>query len=716
MEAPTQELPTLRPELQLMRGSAAGNGAPTWLIFDPLQNRFTQIDGTAFRLLKLWPRQGSLPAVLAAAAAEEIDVDENELNRLVLFLQQNGLTVEPPQGGWRYFHTQRAGRHRSLLSTLIHNYLFFRIPLWRPHNFLTRTLFLAAPLGSPMARNIFLLLGLAGLYLVSRQWDAYLGTFQAFFTWEGALIMMAALLVVKAAHELGHAYTARHYGCHVPTMGVAFMLLAPLLYTDVTDAWRLRDRWRRLQIDSAGIKVELAIAAIALFLWPFLPDGPLRSIAFVLSAVSLATSLFINLNPFMKFDGYYLLSEFLGIENLQPRAFELGRWKLREVLFGLGIPCPEDLPKWLAGVLILYAYATWIYRVLLFLGIALIVYHYFFKVLGVALFTVEIVFFVLRPIWSELKVWMKMRNQIATSGRSAVTALLVLVSIAALFVPWSSRVEIPAVLQMAEMQHVHAARPARIAALHVRHGQWVEAGQSLLTLVSGDMDQALLLARTRLRLARLRYSRRAASSGDRERSLILEQEITALVEKIKGLKRERAELDIKAPISGRIVRLNPLLHDGRWIGSAELVAVIGNRGGQIVRGYVSEESMWRISPGATGRFIPEHPSRPTLDVTLSDIGVGAAAAIDVPDLASTHSGRIAVQFDERNKRLVPAAAQYPVVLRTETTAAAPGSRPASDSQWELAVRGVVQVEGRPESLAARIWRQVLKVLVRESGA
>ncbi|NHW78486.1 site-2 protease family protein, partial [Escherichia coli] len=78
---------------------------------------------------------------------------------------------------------------------------------------------------------------------------------------------------VKSLHELGHAFTAARYGLHVPAMGVAFMVLAPILYTDVTDAWRLSSRRQRMAIHAAGVIVELALASIALFAWALLPDG-----------------------------------------------------------------------------------------------------------------------------------------------------------------------------------------------------------------------------------------------------------------------------------------------------------------------------------------------------------------------------------------------------------------------------------------------------------
>ena len=185
------------------------------------------------------------------------------------------------------------------------------------------------------------------------------------------------MIAVKIAHELGHAIVAKHYGLRVSSMGVALLVLFPVLYTDNTDAWRLTDQRKKLQIVLAGLMVEFHIALLALFSWTVVEDGPLRSAAFFLATSSLVGSLLVNLSPFMRFDGYYALADF-GMQNLQPRAFELARWQVRQWLFGL----PENPPAFSATkhyFLVFYSFATWIYRFFLFLGIALLVYFFAFK-------------------------------------------------------------------------------------------------------------------------------------------------------------------------------------------------------------------------------------------------------------------------------------------------------------------------------------------------
>ena len=127
--------------------------------------------------------------------------------------------------------------------------------------------------------------------------------------------------------------------------------------------------------------------------------------AFLLATTTWVSTLAINASPFMRFDGYFLLSDFLQMPNLHSRAFALARWDMREKLFKLGEPPPESFSDTKRLGLILFAWATWIYRLVLFLGIAALVYHFFIKALGIMLFLVEIVWFIAKPLWSEISEW-----------------------------------------------------------------------------------------------------------------------------------------------------------------------------------------------------------------------------------------------------------------------------------------------------------------------
>ena len=332
-----QRLPALRQDLRLQRGADG-----RMLVYDPLAHRYLELSPDACVILALW--RGSAEAEsLAAEASERLGrtVPTAEIESIARMLDASGLLAEPLRG-WRSEVARRQAERKGPLSWLLHNYLFIRVPLVRPDAFLRATLPAAMRLASTPVLAAIACLGLVGFVLAVRQWSVFESTFLHFLSIEGALGYALALGFVKILHELGHAYAARAHGCRVPTMGVAFVVLAPMLYTDVTDSWRLQDRRQRMLIGAAGVLAELAVAAVALFAWAVLPDGALRSAAYFLATVSLIGSLAINASPLMRFDGYYLLADGWGIPNLQQRAFALMRWRLREWLFALGDPCPED--------------------------------------------------------------------------------------------------------------------------------------------------------------------------------------------------------------------------------------------------------------------------------------------------------------------------------------------------------------------------------------
>ena len=141
----------------------------------------------------------------------------------------------------------------------------------RPDRWLTRW----SPVTAPLYRRGFFMLTLGalclGLALVLRDWQQFSSTLVDTFSWRGLAGYGIALTVVKILHELGHAFTAKRYGCRVPAMGVAFLVLWPVAYTDTNEVWRLHERGQRLAVAAAGVATELVIAVWATLAWAILP-------------------------------------------------------------------------------------------------------------------------------------------------------------------------------------------------------------------------------------------------------------------------------------------------------------------------------------------------------------------------------------------------------------------------------------------------------------
>ncbi len=310
-------LPELRQDLTLLKGPSNSEGVPTWNIFDSVRNRYFRIGWFAFQLLSRWSVGSQRKLIDKVNAETTCQLSTKDIDELIVFLYANSLTVSSVSGRNQDYLDQYYATKKHWLTWVIKNYLFIRIPLVKPHDFLELTLPYLEGLFSTVFRNIVIFLGLVGIYSVAREWDVFINSFAYFFDVKGLMAYVAGLVFIKIAHEFGHAYMATRYDAKVSTMGFALLVMFPVLYTDTSNVWRLTSRKQRLHIGFAGMLVELYIACIATCAWAFMPDGVLRSVAFVLATSSWILSLSVNLNFFMHFDGYYILSDWWGVENLQ---------------------------------------------------------------------------------------------------------------------------------------------------------------------------------------------------------------------------------------------------------------------------------------------------------------------------------------------------------------------------------------------------------------
>ncbi|RYF61515.1 MAG: biotin/lipoyl-binding protein [Comamonadaceae bacterium] len=701
------QLPELREELRIDRGMPLLGGAPSWSIFDPLRHAYFQVGQPELNLLAAW-RGGSVGEFRQRYRQQQgREPEQADLKALFYFLTVNSLTRAPLGRSVQQLGQRAAAQKQSWWQWLLHHYLFVRIPLVRPDAFLRRTVGWVSPLFTVQFALAMVAMAVFGLYFVSRQWDAFVHTFSYFFSFEGLLIYGMSLAVTKTLHELGHAYAAARYGCRVPTMGVALLVMVPVLYTDTTDTWKLRSRKQRVLVDGAGVLTELCLASIATFAWAFLPDGAMRSAAFVIATTSWITTLVINLSPFMRFDGYYFLSDVIGVPNLSSRAQAFGQWKLREWLFGLGRPMPEPVTPRAALGFAVFAWLTWAYRLSLFLGIALVVYHFFFKAIGIVLFAVEIAWFVVLPIWHEVQRWWHMRAEIVQRGRGRFTIAIGVLLLVLAFLPLDRHVALPVVLGATREEPVYAPEPAQLTELRVRPGQRVKAGDVLFVLSSPQLDQENREAQIRYGLVQARAARANVDKADRAMTQELLRSVLAERERLQGLQKRRTLLEVKAPFDGRVVDYDTDLRMGQWVTGRQLLArVVDEQGSRDMRGYVEGQHAWRIRAGATGRFVSDDPRSASFKVKLEQLSGISAEEIELAYLQSTHGGPIAVNVTDKGKA-VPTQSQNAVLL----TPADAGHAGATTQ----VMRGVVTLDAAGESFVEKVSRQVLRVLARESG-
>lgn len=698
--------PALRDELALLPGPVLADGQPSQTLHDPARNLYFQIDWPTFEILRRWPLADGEAIAAAVARETTLRPDADDIMAVLRFLAENQLLRAAP-GAAADFAQRLKKRRGSVAQWLLHNYLFFRIPLVRPDRWLTRwavrldffysRLFAALTLGA-------LGLGLAAIY---RQWDFFSATLVDTLSWFGMASYACALTLVKALHELAHALIAKRYGCRVPTMGVAFLVMWPVAYTDTNEVWKLTDRRQRLAVAGAGIAGELIVAAWAGFAWALLPDGGARQVAFLLATTTWISTLAINLSPFMRFDGYFLLADALSIPNLHSRAFALARWDLRERLFALGEPVPEHfVPRRRAG-LIVFAYATWIYRLVVFLGIAAMVYAFFIKAVGVVLFAVEMVWFVLLPFVNEFRAWQARWPALHASRRARRTFALAFAALVLLALPWPSRIAASALLRPALQFVVYAPPHARIKALPVADGARVAAGTQLMQLDSPD-----LASRRAALLARVEQLRWQASAGalDREQRAqwpLAQEHLASGEAELASIDADGERYSPLAPYAGVLRLLDPDLRVGDWLAAQEpLARLIADQGLQVV-GYVDDEAVAKIAVGDAATFYAEGAGGPVVALSVESIDRDSSRTLTEPELANVYGGDIVVR--EKRGALYPERAIYRVTLKTSDTG--DGADGAAQRLW----RGKVVIAGRWTIPVWHYLRAACTVFWREAG-
>lgn len=706
-QEPAAPIPELRQDLQLVGEVRDARGSRLWRLYDPLAHRFHALSDRHLAMLQVWPEVRSTDAVVDAVWAKHSEMlTAEEVADFARFLVQFGLAHSPDTRAWRQTFDRVERDRRKFLRRLLHNYLFLRIPMADPQRFLASTLWLVRPMGSRGFGALMLGLAVIAMLLVLREWDQFTASVAELASVSGALGILLAIPVVKLMHELGHGYVAVHHGTRVNSLGVALILGAPLFYVDVTDSWRLKSRRARLAVDGAGIAVDIGIAILATLAWIILPNGTARTVAFGLATVGWTASLVINLNPFMKFDGYHLLADAIEVPNLQSRSLELAQWRLRELLFGLGLQPPEDVASTLRRGLVAFGFGIMLYRLVLFTGIALAVYAFFFKLLGLVLFAVEIAYFILLPIWREIRDWHAMKHRILRSPRAWSTVAVVVALLAIAIIPWSTTITVPAVLEPKTVARLHIPIPARIDSVRVGNGRALATDDIVVDLSSPILQHELELVGLRIGLVDIRLARLSSDPTDREQAVVLHEELQALERKREGTLQQAQALKVKAPFAGDVVALADHIAPGRWVAPSEVLGVLHSTDGMRIRGLIAAPSVGRIRAGMAATFVPNDLLLPAISATITEVSTANAAIVTQVELAEAHGGSVPTRRSPSGK-LVPIEVQYPV---TAATSFVDPAYPPIQPQV-----GVLLVKGDARSLAARLWRRVLLVLIRESG-
>ncbi|TFH70253.1 HlyD family efflux transporter periplasmic adaptor subunit [Gammaproteobacteria bacterium LSUCC0112] len=705
-------LPRLREELDLLAGPVLPDGQPSWTLHDPERNLFFRIDWQTFEILRRWSMGDPVEITKNITTATTLRPDVDDVTHIVKFLTDNQLVVLSGPQSAKKLAERLAVMQGTPFKWLLHHYLFFRVPLWRPDGWLQRMLPVVAPLYTRGFLLLTLLALLVGLTQVIRHSEVFFTSLVDTFTFNGLLAYGGTLIVVKLLHELGHAFTAKRFGCRIPAIGVAFLVLFPMAYTDTNETWRLADRWQRLQVSIAGIATELMIAAWATLAWGLLPDGELRGLAFMLATTSWIATVMINASPFLRFDGYFILSDLLDMPNLHARSFALARWRLREWLFALGEPKPEHFSARKQFWLIVFAWITWVYRLVVFLGIALLVYYFFVKIIGIFLFVVEIWWFIARPITHEFNEWRGRLPDIKANPyskrRGTLSVLLFAGFVALFFVPWPGRVVASGLLRPLDVWTVFAPSGAQVETLLHEEGERLAQGTEIIRLHSPELTARHKAAVARVESTRWQAAATGLDANARNQLQVAQQQYATAYAQLLEIQEQLLPYAPVTPFAGTLRDLDPDLESGQWLAEREKIAVLVGDGPLLVETYLDEAAVKRISSGDRAIFIPDGLEGGVFTLSVRNIDADATRVLPDGMLTAQAGGHIMTRASQGEH--VPDGSFFRVVLQTD-------ERPAgfNDELASQAWRGKVIFRADAEAPATRYLRNIMAVLVRESG-
>lgn len=499
---------------------------------------------------------------------------QSEVIRLLAQLYASNLVISDlPADTANLFRRYSKRRHREFTGKLT-SFMFARFPLFDPDRFLVRAL--------PWVKWIFGKVGLA-LWLIVVFYGAKTVLENSGRLWaQGGNVLSPSnlpLLYVGIAllailHEFGHGFTCRRLGGEVHTMGVMLLVFTPLPYVDVTSSWAFRGKGRRMAVGAAGMIVEIFVAAIAAVVWAN-TDAPslIHGLAFnVMFAASVSTILF-NANPLLRFDGYYLLSDYLGLPNLYSRGQKQLIYFFEHYVFGIRSARSEAQSRKENFWLTVYGILSLLYRIFVFAGIILFVSSQFLF-LGVLLGVFCLVAWVAVPAGKFINFLISSPKLARTRQRAAVaTVLMIGVPFAALYyIPAPRHAVAPGVIRAQSLQAVAPIASGRLVEVFAPSGSTVAAGDQLLRLEDPELLLERQAAQAELAGVQARLSRAMEAGGaDYQAALRLRESIA---ERIDYLESQIAGLTIRAPLAGTWVAPDSLLDEGRWFRRGESLGAV----------------------------------------------------------------------------------------------------------------------------------------------
>lgn len=648
--------PRIRSHAQIVRHQYRGE---TWYVLrDRASDRVYRFSPASYLVIGFMDGRRTVQEIWDLAV-ERLGDDAPTQDEMIHLLSQlhaaDVLQCDVPPDTVEMFERRERIARRGLLGQWL-SPLAFRIPVLDPERLLRALGPAARPFFGPAGGLLWLAVVAPAIVLASVHWSDLSANFlDRILTPHHAVLLWLTFPVVKALHELGHAFAVKVYGGETHEMGIMLLVFTPIPYMDASSAAAFRSKWQRLVVGGAGMLVELFLAALALFVWLAAEPGIIRTVSHNTMIIAGISTVLFNANPLLRYDGYYMLADLLEIPNLYTRSRAWLGYVAERYMFGRR---DADTPTATRGErvwFVIYAVLSFVYRTLVMVAIAFFLLDQAFY-LAVGLLILTGVAWVARPVVRFLDYLARSpRLRRARPRAIAVSAALVaavVVLIGVLPVRYRTRAE--GVVWVPDEALVRAETEGFIERVVVSPGARVRRGDRLVVVRDPELATRADVLSARVRELQARYN--AERPVDTVRAQIVKEALEYAARELARVRERLAGLELRAGTEGAFVIPQAESLPGRFIRKGELLAYVIDVQTITVRAVVPQESidLVRHQRHAIEVRLAERLDE-TRPATLTREVPGGSERLPSPALGGAGGGRVVV--DPRDPHGVTAVAK-----------------------------------------------------------
>lgn len=709
-------------------------GETSWVVKDPVAMKFFRVQEAEKVALEMLDGNHNYRQILNALESSfpEISIRIEEVHSLINSFHTNGLLISNSPGQAAPLKAKRNKEIKQKATQLLMSLMSLKFPGVDPERFLSWLYPKVSWFFTKTCTFLCFLICLAAACLVLSNLDEFyrrLPEFQQFFNLKNIFFMAAIMIVTKSIHELGHGLMCKHFGGECHEIGFMLLVLTPAMYCNTSDSWLLPNKWHRIAIGAAGMYVEIVLAAICTFVWWYTQPGIIHYMALNAIFLCSVSTLLFNANPLLRYDGYYMLSDYLEIPNLGHKSKSAMLSKLRVWCLGMRPVNNRMMPKRKSVSFALYAVASFFYRwfimLMIFWFIIKIFEPYGVQVIGHIMVVVSLIGMIGIPCYKLVKffVYPGRFREVKKARFAIATALVLLLGLCVFLVPVPHKVTASFVVQPADGANIYVRQSGTLTKVNFVPGETVRKGDVIAELENIDHEIALeqltgQLAGFNAELARLNLSNEQSSQASKLVASI-KANIVATEKQVAIFERIVAELKLVATRDGQVIpppNINQSANSGRslatWTGTPldtenrkaflntqTLYCIVADPDKMKAMLLIDQSDAKFITAGQNVSLMLDEHIGEVIKGEIEFVSRDALSQVP-PELSMTNGGPIATKPS-------PSGIETPLIPIYE---AAVSLKDSGDAKLLTGFRGQARIHVGTASLGQRLMRYVMTVI------